>query len=783
MEPQSKAVQGAINVVADVPERVRAEARRDPAARRTERLVKVTGAIADAVSRAQVFEAVIDQVATALEASSAGLWLLSADGRTAEKARSVGYSLASARALQRLPLREGLMPVLDALIKREPVWIASQQELLEQYPHLATLVTSGRSYRISCLPVVVHGVALGVIAFTFDDAPPLDAEEQSFLLLVARYTGQALERLRLLEDERKIRARVEEEAARLAMLSRASKAFGAQRPNLESLLQAIAEQVTIDYAEFCGIALLSSSGEELEIAALHHRVPEAAAAIKAALLSSPLRLGEGASGRVAATGETLWLPRVEAAALIEKTPPAHREWLQLYVPSSVLIVPLRVAGRVIGTLSAMRQDAQRPFAPEDQRLLEELAERGAMAIEGSRLQRANEQGRVRAELLYELAAAVIGARTLNEVFDTALGGIGKALGAARSAVLVYDPDGVLRFKAWRGLTEDYRRAVEGHSPWTRETRDPQPLLVSDAEQDPSMAPYLPLFKTEGIAALGFIPLVAGGQLLGKFMVYYSAPTRLSSAEVEMAKAIANHVAAAISRFSSISELEQSVRFNELFTGILGHDLRNPLSAIRAAAQLLIKRGESEKLAKPLARILSSGDRMARMIDQLLDFTRVRVGDGIPIKPVPSDAVPMLRQVMEELDDANPGWTIRLERVVGETSAVWDVDRLSQVLSNLIANAVQHGQIEHGVCVNLDGTQADRIQIEVHNHGAVPAALLPKLFEPLAGGGRRSDKSEGLGLGLYISREIVRAHGGQISVQSSEEAGTTFVVSLPRVAQT
>src|SRR3569833_2855786 len=134
-----------------------------------------------------------------------------------------------------------------------------------------------------------------------------------------------------------------------------------------------------------------------------------------------------------------------------------------------------------------------------------------------------------------------------------------------------------------------------------------------------------MFRRKRIGALGFIPLVSGGRLLGKFMVYYDRPRVLTPTELEVGRAIANHVAAAVARFRFMGELQETVRFNEMFTGLLGHDLRNPLAALISSARLAMSRDNTDRLRWPLARILSSGDRMTRMIDQLLDFTRVRLG--------------------------------------------------------------------------------------------------------------------------------------------------------------
>jgi len=334
----------------------------------------------------------------------------------------------------------------------------------------------------------------------------------------------------------------------------------------------------------------------------------------------------------------------------------------------------------------------------------------------------------------------------------------------------------MRFRAWRKLSDRYRAAVEGHSPWPVGARDPQPIVSGDVEADPAMASYLPLFRTEQIGALAFIPLVGDGRLIGKFMVYYTRPRELMAQELELARAIANHVAAAVLRFRSLAELQQTVHLNETFAGILGHDLRNPLAAIITSARLAMKRAENDRLEKPLSRILSSGARMTRMIDQLLDFTRVRLGGGIPIVPTEFDLLPVVRQVIDELDGANPAWTLH-STSLGDTLGSWDQDRLSQLFSNLVANALQHGVATGGVAVTVDGRDADSVQVAVHNRGLIPSDRLATLFEPMAA--RLMEKSTGLGLGLFITRELVRAHGGSIDVRSEQPAGTTFTVVLPR----
>jgi signal transduction histidine kinase len=269
------------------------------------------------------------------------------------------------------------------------------------------------------------------------------------------------------------------------------------------------------------------------------------------------------------------------------------------------------------------------------------------------------------------------------------------------------------------------------------------------------------------------------------MVYYDGPHAFAPHEIETARAIANHLASVITRFAVVTKLEDTLRQNELFSAVLAHDLRNPLGAIMSAAQLALMRQEGEGITlkpdpKPLGRIIASGQRMTAMIDQLLDFARVRAGGGIEIRPRSSDLSELCAQAIGELELARPECKIQ-RALFGDQSGTWDPDKLLQVLSNLIGNAGQHGDPAAGVSIGIDGTDPEQVTLTVHNMGAIPEALLPHLFDAFRGTRHRRDQSRGLGLGLHIVREIVRAHGGTVEVASSEAAGTTFEVRLPRHA--
>jgi len=163
-----------------------------------------------------------------------------------------------------------------------------------------------------------------------------------------------------------------------------------------------------------------------------------------------------------------------------------------------------------------------------------------------------------AEICLALTSAISRTQQVEAIYEAALDALRDGLGVHRASILLFDADHVMRFKAWRGLSESYRRAVEGHTPWTPTTREPQPIVVSDVSVDPSLAPFLPTIQAEGIAAMTFVPLVSLDRVIGKFMLYFETPRHLSTAELTLAGVIAAQVAFALDR----TRAEESARRSE-----------------------------------------------------------------------------------------------------------------------------------------------------------------------------------------------------------------------------
>jgi two-component system, sensor histidine kinase and response regulator len=228
----------------------------------------------------------------------------------------------------------------------------------------------------------------------------------------------------------------------------------------------------------------------------------------------------------------------------------------------------------------------------------------------------------------------------------------------------------------------------------------------------------------------------------------------------------------------LRERTETLRLNEMFSALLAHDLRSPLSAILASARLLERRSADKAVLEGAARIATSGNRMARMIEDMLDLARARLGGGIVVKREPADFKGLVERVMREHQAAAPERAIEA-RYAGNLSGDWDSERIAQVASNLIGNAVKHGSPSAPIHVSLDGTFPDQVSLVVKNGGTIPAEMLPHLFDPFRGTQHQSGRGDGLGLGLYIVSQIVEAHEGSVDVKTGEGGETEFCVRLPR----
>ncbi len=230
--------------------------------------------------------------------------------------------------------------------------------------------------------------------------------------------------------------------------------------------------------------------------------------------------------------------------------------------------------------------------------------------------------------------------------------------------------------------------------------------------------------------------------------------------------------------ASLAQERKLAEFRELFLGVVGHDLRNPLAAISiAAGSLLDDDGLERRHILSGQRILRSAERMTRMIAQLLDLTRSRLGDGLPIDPKPIDLADVCRDTAEEFEQDR----VKLE-FEGDLTGTWDPDRLQAVLSNLVGNAIEHADAGSQVVIRAVADATGSV-VEVTNLGPpIPADVLPFIFDPFRRAQQhQTSKAGNLGLGLFIAKQLVVAHGGTLEAVSADSR-TTLKMRLPRVAE-
>jgi signal transduction histidine kinase len=224
------------------------------------------------------------------------------------------------------------------------------------------------------------------------------------------------------------------------------------------------------------------------------------------------------------------------------------------------------------------------------------------------------------------------------------------------------------------------------------------------------------------------------------------------------------------------EAERASSLARLFIGVLSHDLRTPLAAVQWAGETILEARDMDTAHLAATRLLRSTARMRRMIDQVLDVTRIRERGSLPCMPSALDLRAVACSVREELAESQGSMPIDS---VGDTTGTWDQDRMAQVFSNLLGNAREHSAPHAVVHTEIDGSNAQRVIVKIRNPSTIPSDELANIFEPFRQGTIRQGR--GLGLGLHIAKLIVAAHAGALTVTSTGHDGTCFTLELPRHA--
>lgn len=312
-------------------------------------------------------------------------------------------------------------------------------------------------------------------------------------------------------------------------------------------------------------------------------------------------------------------------------------------------------------------------------------------------------------------------------------------------------------------------------------------------------------KAQGRSDAGTLRLPTAAQAHGAGRAESGFSVEQMVSEFRALRASVIHLWTRTQQQAGVAELQDMIRFNEAidqaiaesittytrdvrqskdrFLAILGHDLRTPIGAMVTSTRFLLDTGDlSESQRVLMSRMESTARRMNRLVADLLEFTRTRFGDTIPIVTAEMDATRMVEDVASEVRASYPASVVTV-RATGDTRGRWDCERLTQAITNLVSNAVHHGSHGTPIEIEVDGS-IEELVISVRNQGpAIAPDQIGQIFEGMkAIGAPRGQDRRHLGLGLYIVDKIVRAHRGSIAVQSAAEDGTVFTIRLPRPAR-
>jgi PAS domain S-box-containing protein len=700
-------------------------------------LLKLTNCLSEPLSSEEVARVVVDQAAAAMGAAIALMWTVDDPPACATLVRAAGCGADVQARYARIPL-EPWLPMGDAILRREALFFESLSEYRHRYPISPSRgynVESSRELSYACLPLVVHGRAIGGVSIVFPGARGFDEDERVFLTVLAHHAAQALERARLFEREKVTRDRLE---------------------RLQQLTAALSSAVTFK-----------------EIAELAARVATEALGLTAAVLWGTDERGElrllGSYGarenvldsfRHVAADSDLPAARVardrravyhESEADIRSEPPAIAEAMgrgESFRAYGAL--PLVRDDRVLGVL-AFSADRPRRFSPEERSFAATIAEHCADALARARL--------------YDEARRV--ERRLQNVLDRLPVGV----------IVVRPPHAEIIFanEAMAGIWRAGASSTRGED-WHKMLRESFPDGPPFGDRDSSVMRVLRGEVVEGQE----LRIMRADGAEGWIHVR-AAPIRRDDDSVEAAVATFVDVTA---EKAARASADQASRAKDQFLAMLGHELRNPLAPIVTALHLMRLRGGAS-LERERAVIERQVSHLVRLVEDLLDVSRVVRGE-LRLERAPVEVATVVANAIEVAGPLVEERRHRLTVSVPRSGLLLDADaeRIAQVVTNLVTNAAKYTPSGGQITV-LARADAGQVLLEVSDDGAgIAPELLSVVFDPFTQGRQGLDRKEGgLGLGLAIARQLIVAHGGTIEARSEGPGrGTTMVVRLPRADQ-
>jgi signal transduction histidine kinase/CheY-like chemotaxis protein len=523
---------------------------------------------------------------------------------------------------------------------------------------------------------------------------------------------------------KRMRERATLERVRLAVVGNLGRAFVDAGPRLERVGDALAMSLIGGLCDGCTITILPGAIKGMSIA--RHHVREDEHLLRSFAAADPCLHAFASSDEAR-----------------KQLPAAYHAAIERFGMSGIAVIPFPARSPVAGVVSAMRDGHSTPFEPEDIATIETCVEYAAMAFENVLRFDAERVARTQLQTIVE---------------QLPLG------------IIVAEPSGL--------ITHLNRSAIE-MLPSITGARSIAELgehlavrTLDDTKMSPDQYPLSRALAGETIRGFELAIMNEGCE-----------PTFLRSSAVPLRDA-AGKVAAAIVAFDDVTaehaiaaEHQRTVEFQRYVLGIVGHDLRSPLQTIAMGCEVIRHQAaERPKILQLVDRMEAAGARAKGIIEQLLDVTRTQLGGGIPVTLADTDLHDVVDSVVAELALAHPKLDLHL--ALKHVRGHWDPDRLAQVVSNLVGNAIEHGAVSSPIWVETE-RDGDTALLRVRNvtRTQLTRDEIATIFAPFRTTTRPTRSKGGLGLGLYITTEILRAHQGAISVES-DPAMTTFVVRLP-----
>jgi signal transduction histidine kinase/DNA-binding response OmpR family regulator len=627
---------------------------------------------------------------------------------------------------------------------------------------------------------------------------PRHVERLAVAARVALERATQRRRLRALEAERnQLLAETQAAERRARFLADASMRLAAAL-EYQATLRELAQLLIGELADWCFIDVTGRDGQVRRLAAAYR---DPAKAELARQLEHVLPTPDDPNDQVGAvlrSGKTLLLPQVPAELIAAASVrPEQQELLQQLNIQSVLVVALQARGQILGAVSLVSSDAMRLFSTDDRLLVEDLVARASLALDNARLYTAEQRQRQRTEQLQAITAALIEASTAANVARVLVEQSTQSLGATSGAYLSLTDDGTALATTYSigvasQLLDMYPRIpLETPSLVADVVRSGEPIAIETWDAWAARYPQLAMLPDETRwQTIVAVPVAINSTKLGALVLAYNAVHEMTPQDRALLLTIARQGAIAMGRVrlyeaerQARAEAEAAVQLRDQFLSVAAHELRTPLTSLLGNAELMQRRVQQDSALtarhqRNMQVIIEQARRLNRLIVALLDLSRLQSG-VLTLERTTLELRGLIEQVLEEAQPLLAGYNIQHELPQTPVLVEGDELRLAQVVYNLLSNAVKYSLPGSKVQLRL-ATDDSTARLLVTDQGiGVPAEAVPHLFQRFFRAANVDPRQiNGMGVGLYVVREIVARHGGTVGVESEEGKGSTFWIALP-----